>query len=220
MNNNKSVNLEGIFAVNKPVGMTSHDVVNILRRKTGIKRIGHGGTLDPLAEGVLVIGIGRENTRQLEQYVKGEKEYIAQVQLGENSTTGDEEGNKETVNKNIKPLKEDIEKTITLFCGEISQTPPKYSSVKINGIPAHRRTRRGQEVIMEPRKVYIKDIKILHYEYPLLTLQVITGPGVYIRSLAQDIGEELGTGAYLKGLQRTRVANFTLENALEIENKK
>ena len=208
--------MEGIFAVNKPVGMTSHDVVNIVRKKTGVKRVGHGGTLDPLAEGVLVIAVGRDNTKRLNEFVKGEKEYIAEIQLGQTSTTDDGEGNKETVNVKKLPLHSDIIETSKLFVGKIVQTPPIYSSIKLDGKPAHRRVRRGETVKLEPREVEIKNIEILDYEYPVLRLKVTTGPGVYIRALARDIGEKLKTGAYLKSLIRTRVANFTLKDSLKL----
>lgn len=208
--------MEGIFAVHKPLGMTSHDVVAIIRRKTGIKRVGHGGTLDPLAEGVLVIAVGRENTKLLDSYVKGEKEYIAEIFLGATTTTDDEEGDKQIVNIESLPLFANIEQVSKLFIGSILQTPPIYSSVKIAGKPAHRRVRHGEDVKLEPRKVVIKGIEILHYEFPLLKLRVITGPGVYIRSLARDFGEKLKTGGYLKSLVRTRVGPFTLKECVSI----
>lgn len=206
--------MEGIFAVNKPIGMTSHDVVNIVRKKTGIKRVGHGGTLDPLASGVLVIAVGRENTKKLNEYVKGEKEYIAEIKLGQTSTTDDEEGDKKTVNVKTPPLQDKIETTSKLFVGKIMQTPPIYSAVKLAGKPAHRRVRKGETVKLEPREVIIHAIEVLSYKYPILKLKVTTGPGVYIRALARDIGEKLKTGGYLKSLTRTRVNNFTIEKAL------
>jgi tRNA pseudouridine55 synthase len=209
--------MEGIFAVYKPLGMTSHDVVAIVRKKTGVKRVGHGGTLDPLAEGVLVIAVGRENTKKLNQYVKGDKEYIAEIFLGANSITDDEEGDKEIVNAKVQPSIDKIEETSKLFIGNILQTPPVYSSIKINGKPSHRRVRKGEDIKLEARKVEIKNIEILDYEFPILKLKVTTGPGVYIRALARDIGEKLQTGGYLKSLIRTKVNNFTLENAKKIE---
>lgn len=209
--------MEGIFAVYKPLGMTSHDVVNIVRKKTGIKRVGHGGTLDPLAEGVLVIAVGRENTKRLDEFVKGEKEYIAKVKLGQTSTTDDEEGEKQNVNIDSKPKVAEIEKVSKLFIGNIMQTPPIYSSVKINGKPAHRRVRKGEEIELKPRPIIVKSIDILDYDYPLLELKIVTGPGVYIRSIARDIGEKLGTGGYLERLIRTKVNTFTLSSAKKIE---
>lgn len=211
--------MEGIFAVFKPLGMTSHDVVDIIRKKTGVKRVGHGGTLDPLAEGVLVIAVGRENTKRLDEFVKGEKEYIATVTLGQTSTTDDEEGNKQNVNIKIIPSKENIEKVSKLFVGNIMQTPPIYSSVKIAGKPAHRRVRAGQHVELTPRPVTIHDIKIIEYAYPVLKLNVTTGPGVYIRSLARDLGEKLGTGGYLSHLLRSRVGTFTIKTAQPLPSK-
>lgn len=212
--------IEGIFAVNKPVGITSHDVVNIVRKATGVRRVGHGGTLDPLASGVLVIAVGRENTKHLDEFVKGEKEYIATVFLGANSTTDDEEGIKKNVDYKIIPNLSNITEMSKLFVGNIIQTPPIYSAVKIAGKPAHRRVRAGQEVKLEPRNIFIKDIEILEYNFPILKLKVTTGPGVYIRALARDLGERLGTGGYLKGLIRTRVNTFTIENARKLEEIK
>lgn len=208
--------MEGIFAVYKPKGMKSHDVVYLVRRATGIKRVGHGGTLDPLAEGVLVIAVGRENTRLLDQYVKGEKEYVATIFLGATSTTDDEEGDIQIVNENIKPSLSEVEEVIKKFIGNIEQIPPIYSSIKIKGRPAHRRVRKGETVTLDSRTVIINSIIIDHYDYPILQLKISCGSGVYIRSLARDIGKELGTGGYLKGLIRTRVGNFTIDKAITL----
>lgn len=210
--------MNGILAVNKPVGMTSHDVVDLVRKKTGVKRVGHGGTLDPLASGVLVIAVGRENTKKLNEFVKGEKEYVAQIMLGYESETDDEEGLKTEMNTKLKPKLKEVEQTLKQFVGTILQTPPIYSSIKLSGAPAHRRVRRGQVVKIKPREVEIKEIKLLSYEYPVIKIRVITGPGVYIRSLARDIGKKLKTGAYMSGLLRTRVAEFTIEYAIKVEN--
>lgn len=208
--------MEGIFAVNKPRGMTSHDVVAIIRRKTGVKRVGHGGTLDPMAEGVLVIAVGRENTKLLDTYVKGKKEYIAEIFLGSNTDTYDGEGTIQNVSVKSIPGLSEIEELITKFQGNIEQIPPIFSSVKIAGKPAHRRVRAGQSVVLEPRTVTIYRIEILEYMYPTLKLRVETGPGVYIRSLAYDIGKELKTGGYLNSLLRTKVGKFNLKDAVQI----
>lgn len=208
--------MKGIFAVNKPSGITSHDVVAIVRRKTGIKRVGHGGTLDPMASGVLVIAVGRENTKLLDKFVKGEKEYVAEIFLGAKSDTYDAEGNIQNVNKNIKPNINEIQKAIKLFVGNISQTPPIYSSVKIKGKPAYRRVRKGEKIELKPRRVNVKSIEIIEYNYPILKLKISTGPGVYIRSIANDLGELLGTGGYLANLKRTKVGRFELDKALDI----
>ena len=211
--------MEGIFAVNKPIGMTSHDVVNLVRKKTGIKRVGHGGTLDPLATGVLVIAVGRENTKKLNEYVKGEKEYVAEIKLGFNSATDDEEGEKTLRQAQGKPNPTEklIKQTLKKFVGKIQQTPPLYSAIKIAGKEAYKYARKGKTVELKPREVEIKKIELLSYKYPILKLKIVCGPGVYIRSLARDIGEKLKTGAYMSGLTRTRVAEFTLENALQLD---
>lgn len=212
--------MDSIFAVNKPRGITSHDVVAMVRKKTGVKRVGHGGTLDPLASGVLVVAVGRENTKNLETFVKGEKEYTAEVYLGAYSTTDDDEGEKTQVTADILPKLSEIEDEITNFIGKIEQVPPVYSALKIDGKPAHRRARSGENIKMDARLVDIKDIRILDYDFPTLYLKVTTGPGVYIRSLARDLGTALGTGGYLKSLVRTRVNTFTLDEAHDIEEFK
>lgn len=216
---NMEMNLPlSIFAVYKLRGVTSHDVVNLVRKKTGVKRVGHGGTLDPLAEGVLVIAVGRENTKLLDKYVKGDKEYIATLRLGYTSETDDEEGNKTIVDTNKQPDLLTIQEIIKGFIGNIKQTPPHYSAIKINGKEAYKRIRKGEDFKMEERDVFIKRIEILKYEYPALELKIECGTGVYIRSLARDIGDKLKTGAYLSKLIRTRVGEFKLEDAVKMEN--
>lgn len=207
--------------------MTSHDVVAIVRKKTGVKRVGHGGTLDPLAEGVLVIAVGRENTKLLDKYTKGEKEYLATLKLGQISDTDDADGpiheyildnnQGEILSTKPVPTKAEIQKCIKKFIGSISQTPPIYSAIKISGIPAHRRVRRGQKIKLKPREVFIKEIEVISYDYPLLELKVTCGPGAYIRSLARDIGENLKTGAYLTKLVRTKVGKFSLKGCVNIK---
>jgi len=212
--------MEGIFAVNKPAGITSHTVVSIVRRATGVKRVGHGGTLDPFAIGVLVIAVGRENTKKLSQFVKGEKEYEAEIMLGKVSTTDDPDG--EITEKEVKNIPEltEIKTAVASFIGTILQTPPIYSSLKINGKPAHRRVRNGEEVVLKPRQIEIRSIEILSYKYPILNLKITTGPGVYIRAIARDLGEKLGTGGYLTALKRIRVNTFTIDQAINIEDLK
>ena len=209
--------MEGIFAVNKPVGITSHDVIYKLRRQTGVKRIGHAGTLDPLASGVLVVAIGREFTKQLDKIVKSEKEYIAEIFLGQTSTTDDMEGDKKIVNQALMPSLEDIKQTIQMFVGKIKQIPPIYSALKIKGKPAYKYARQGGTLVLEARDVEIKNIELLDYKYPIVKLKITCGKGVYIRSLARDLGEKLKTGGYLKSLIRTRVGKFTLEKAEKLD---
>ena len=217
-------NIKGIFAVDKPVGISSQKAVQIVkywaRRKTGDKKIkvGHGGTLDPLASGVLVVAVGREHTKQIDKIVKSEKEYTAEIYLGEVSSTDDAEGEKTVVNKIVKPSKREIEKVLQQFVGKIEQVPPTYSAIKIDGQEAYKRVRRGEEIEMKKRTVEIKNIEILDYNYPKLRLRVACGKGTYIRSLARDIGESLEIGAYLSGLTRTKVGNFKLSSAKQISD--
>lgn len=208
--------MKGILAVYKPKGPTSHDVIDQLRRRTGVKKIGHAGTLDPLASGVLVVGIGREATKKLGEVVKKEKEYIAKIKLGETSTTDDEEGEKKKIQISKKPNYKKVEEAVSKFEGEILQTPPIYSAVKVKGTEAYKLARKGQIPKLEPRRVEIKEIEILKYEWPYLKLRVVTGPGVYIRALARDIGQALKTGGYLADLERTRVGDFTLDQTLKV----
>lgn len=222
------MNNDTLFAIYKPVGVTSHDVVNRVRTATHVMRVGHGGTLDPLAEGVLVIAVGRENTKKLEKYVKGDKEYEATLALGYVSDTDDQEGPiheyifassaKEELNSKRVPTLKDIEGCIKKFIGNITQVPPHYSAIKVNGKEAYKRIRKGEKFEMKGRPVFIKDIKITSYAYPTLQLTITCGTGVYIRSLARDIGECLQTGAYLTRLVRTRVGEFELKDTVKLED--
>jgi tRNA pseudouridine55 synthase len=205
----------GIYPIFKPKGPSSHQIINKLRKLTGIKKIGHAGTLDPLAFGVLVVAIGRENTRKIHLEVKKEKEYEAQIKLGVNSTTDDEEGEKTEVKIGKSPTLADIKKILPEFMGEISQTPPIYSAIKIKGEEAYKLARQGKIPEMKARTVLIKNIEILDYKWPLLSIKVICGSGVYIRSLARDIGKNLKTGGYMADLVRTRVGEYKLKDCMK-----
>ncbi len=213
-----------IFAVYKPKGMTSHDVVNIVRRATNERRVGHAGTLDPLAEGVLVLAVGRASTKTLADVVAKEKEYIATIRFGATSTTDDAEGEiRKFQISNLKlqmkrPIEYDIRAILQTFIGEIDQVPPVYSALKIKGTNAYARARRGETVEMQSRRVRIDAIELLSYAWPECQLRVVTGPGVYIRSLARDLGAALGVGGYLTGLIRTRVGQYTAEKTHRIIN--
>jgi tRNA pseudouridine55 synthase len=210
-----------ILAIYKPKGPTSNDIVQDIKRITGGEKVGHAGTLDPLAEGVLIIGIGREGTKNLGVEVKKEKEYLAKIKLGETSTTDDEEGGKEiAMEKTDRPEKPEIERAIKKFIGKIKQIPPIYSAIKVSGKEAYKFARRGEKPVLLERDAEIKEIEILDYKWPYLELRVVTGPGVYIRALARDIGKELKVGGYLAGLKRTRVGDFTEEKSLSLEEFK
>lgn len=209
-----------IFNLHKPKGPTSFNIVAQVRKITGVKKVGHAGTLDPLASGVLVIGVTREGTKQMHTLVKEGKEYIATIKLGQTSTTDDEEGEKTIVasSEEIKNVtKENVESILPKFTGDIEQIPPLYSAIKVKGKSAYKYAREGKELELAPRQVKINEIEILTYEPPVLKLRVATGSGVYIRSLARDIGEELKIGAYLADLVRTRVGDFVLEDSMTIE---
>lgn len=206
------------ICINKPKGFTSHDVVNLVRKATGIRKVGHAGTLDPLATGVLVVAVGREFTKQISKIVEKEKEYVASIYLGKTSTTDDEEGEKTVVSNKTQPTKEEVDKVLKEFLGKILQTPPIFSAVKIRGKEAYKYARKGEEVKIKPREVNIKSIDVVEYDFPTLKIKVTTGPGAYIRSLARDVGEKLETGGYLSDLQRTRVGKYTIENSVELCN--
>ncbi|MDO8442902.1 MAG: tRNA pseudouridine(55) synthase TruB [bacterium] len=211
--------MDNIFAFYKPKGITSNDAVQKVRSIVGRDvKVGHAGTLDPLAQGVLVIAVGREATKTISEVVKKEKEYVAEITLGFESSTDDAEGEKTAINFSKQPIQEEITKTFPEFIGNIKQTPPIYSAIKISGKEAYKYARQGQEIKMEPREVEIKNIELLEYAWPKLKIKVLTGPGVYIRSLARDIGKKLGVGGYLSFLERTRVGDFKKEDAVLAEN--
>lgn len=206
-----------ILAVLKPKGPSSNQLLTQIKKLTGIKKIGHAGTLDPLASGVLVVAIGRDSTKKISEEVKKEKEYIAKIKLGETSETDDEEGEKTKWEVVKVPEVSEVSKVLESFLGKIKQTPPIYSAIKVSGQESYKLARRGKSVELKPREVEIKNIEILDYNYPQLDLKVITGPGVYIRSLARDIGEKLKTGGYIKELERTRVGDYKTENCISLE---
>lgn len=209
-----------LLNINKPAGITSHDVVDMVRKITGERRVGHAGTLDPFATGVLVVGVGRESTKKLGDISKNsEKEYAAIIELGKTSTTGDPEGDIVQSSKSkVKNLRRGgIEQALKKFKGEIEQAPPVYSAVKIKGVPAYKLARRGKEVALPKRKVKIFNLELLDFTPPLIKIRIVCSAGTYIRSLAEDIGKGLGVGAYAKELTRTRVGDFKIEDSKTVE---
>lgn len=207
---------EGIFAVYKTVGMSSHDVVDLVRRCTGQKRVGHAGTLDPCAKGVLVVGVGRPATRQLGQIVEKEKEYTTRIKLGWRSTTDDREGEKQEVVVTEIPSRQQVAEALQAFQGILHQRPPHFSAVKIAGRPAYKLARAKKQLKLASREVIIKEIELLAYEWPFADVRMVTGPGVYVRSVARDLGEALGTGGYVAELERTRVGSYTADQAIPV----
>lgn len=202
-----------LLNVYKPKGITSHDVVDAIRKITKEKRVGHSGTLDPFAEGVLIIAVTRESTKKLQELLKTDKEYVALIELGKESTTGDPEGDITVIKKTVDVSKKDIEKVLLQFIGEIEQTPPIYSAIKIKGVPAYKLARKGKDVTLKKRKITIYNIEILSFNSPFLELKISSSSGTYIRSLVKDIGEKLGTGAYTTELKRTRVGAYSIEDS-------
>jgi len=212
--------MQGLHAIYKPKGVTSHDIITELRKITGIKTIGHAGTLDPLASGVLVVGIGKWAAKKLNQEVKKEKEYLARIKLGEKSSTDDQAGIIEKHSIKKIPSEKEIRKILKLFLGKIKQRPPDFSAKRIKGQRAYKIARRGLKPKLKEETVEIKEIKLIKYSWPYLDLKITCGPGTYIRSLARDLGEKLKTGAYLAELERTRVGNFTKEKSWPLEKFK
>lgn len=206
----------GFLNVYKPVGMTSHDVVSKLRKLTNIKQIGHTGTLDPFAEGVLPVCIGKA-TRLIE-FLEDDKEYLATVQFGVSTTTYDREG--EVIYTSDKKLvSEDIKNALKAFEGEISQLPPIYSAIKVKGKKLYEYARSGQEVEIKPRKVTIENIELKSFDEKLQQAEILIkcSKGTYIRSIANDLGQKLECGAHLIKLVRTQAGRFRIENSVNLE---
>lgn len=211
---NKS--LFGFLNIYKPVGMTSHDVVSVLRRVTKIKQIGHTGTLDPFAEGVLPICIGKA-TRLIE-YLQDDKEYLATVQFGAATNTFDLDGEK-VFTSDKKASRDDIKEGLKSFEGEILQLPPIFSAIKVKGKKLYEYARKGEEVEIQPRKVVIENIELKNFDEELQQAQILLkcSKGTYIRSIANDLGKNLGCGGYLIKLIRTQAGKFRVENSVQLD---
>ncbi len=212
-------NLKGIIVVNKPQGITSFGVVKILRRKLKIRRIGHGGTLDPLATGVLVILAGKA-TKKFQEIISYPKEYIAQIKLGENTSTGDAQGKvieSFPQEKLDSVRREDIEEALKNFQGEVYQVPPMVSALRYKGKRLYSLARKNIEVERKPRKVFIYEIKLLEYHPPYFKLYIKCSRGTYVRKIAQDLGEVLGCGAHITQISRISVGPYHIEDALSLD---
>lgn len=207
----------GFINIYKPKGITSHDVISVLRRITKIKQIGHTGTLDPFAEGVLPVCIGKA-TRLIE-FLNDDKAYIGTVQLGKSTTTYDIEG--EEVNHSDKAVNIDqIKKELENFKGDIEQLPPVYSAIKVKGKKLYEYARKGEKVEIAPRRVSINKLEVLNYdpEKRTLELYIDCSKGTYIRSIANDLGEKLGTYGHLSKLVRVKAGDFIIDDAVRLEN--
>jgi tRNA pseudouridine55 synthase len=205
----------GLLNVNKPLGITSHDVVDRVRRASGVRRVGHAGTLDPAASGVLLVCLGQA-TRVSEYLMEGRKRYDAQIRLGVSTDSGDSEGEIVCQAKEVNTTQQEIEQALRLFLGPMDQIPPMHSALKHKGTPLYELARRGIEVERTPRPVEIHNLQLIDWTPPLLRLEVQCSKGTYIRALARDLGEALGVGAHLQSLVRLASGPFTLDRAVSL----
>lgn len=210
-----------LILVDKPLRWTSFDVVNkirwCLKASCGKIKVGHAGTLDPLATGLVIVCTGKW-TKQIEAYMAQEKEYVASIRFGAVTPSFDLETlpEGEFPYDHVNRLK--LAEVLEQFTGQISQVPPAYSAIRVNGDRAYKKARKGNEVEMPVREVYVKELEILELELPNLTLRIDCGKGTYIRSLANDIGKACGSGAYLAGLRRTRIGEYSVDDANKMED--
>lgn len=212
--NNQTTELGGFLLLDKPGGPTSHDMVYCLRRITGIKKIGHAGTLDPLASGLLIMAISRAATKQIDSLAKQDKVYESIFQLGGTSDTEDRLGQIETRTVEQAPDIEEIQRALDSFIGQIEQIPPMYSAKKIAGKKLYELARKGQIIERQPSLITIHKIDLTEYAWPLLKLTIHCSTGTYIRSIARDLGEKLGCGAYLAELRRTKIGDYSVTKAV------
>jgi tRNA pseudouridine55 synthase len=211
----REVPLSGILNVDKPPGITSHDVVDAVRRISGQRQVGHAGTLDPMATGVLLVCLGKA-TRVTEYLMASAKRYRATVVLGAVTDTYDAEGEILSSGGRTDFSRQEIEAALAGFAGRIEQVPPMYSALKRDGQPLHRLARQGKTVELEPRTVEIHEITLLDWAAPALIFEVACSSGTYVRSLAHDLGQRLGSGAYLTSLVRLSSGRFSLEEATSL----
>lgn len=205
----------GILVINKSENMTSHDVVAILRKKLNMKRIGHTGTLDPMATGVIPICTG--NSTRISEYIMNQgKSYIATLKFGESTTTYDSEGEITNISDNVSFTSDEINKVLKTFLGDISQTPPIYSAIKVNGKKLYEYARDNEKIEIKSRKVTVYDIKLLEIKNEFAKIYINCSKGTYIRSIIHDLGIKLNSYAHMTELIRTRVGHFDLENSIDI----
>ena len=209
--------LNGVIVIDKPRGPTSMSMVNLIRRKCHKRKTGHAGTLDPLATGVLVLGIGTM-TKKLGQLMNTDKRYTTIIDLSATTVGHDAETERVEVVVNKIPTPEEVSSAVNTFSGEIMQAPPIFSAVKVDGHRAYAVARKGKEVKLEPRKVTVHSIEVLTYEWPLVTIDLSCAKGFYVRSLARDLGKKLGIGGYCTEIRRAEVGRFTLGISKQLEN--
>lgn len=208
------MSVEGILLVDKPENMSSFAVVAKARKRLGVKKIGHGGTLDPFATGLLVLLVGRNFTKRADEFLQGDKEYRACLKLGVATDSYDHDGS-ETAHSDKIPTQQEINDVLKQFQGTIDQVPPMFSAKKINGVRLYELARKGETVERKAVRVTV-DISFIRYEYPELEIEVRATKGTYIRSLADDIGKALGSYAHLIALRRLRSGRFSLEESVDL----
>lgn len=203
-----------LLLIDKPKGQTAHDVVDQVRHLTGADKVGHGGTLDPNATGLLIVGVTREGTKQLGKFqTDAKKTYKATITLGEETNTLDAAGQVVEMTDTDPIPREKVVSVLKSFVGTQEQVPPAYSAVRVDGERAYKQARQGEKPDVPPRIVEVHDITIDDYSFPHLTITTTVSSGTYIRSLARDIGDELGCGAYLKDLRRLEVNNYHVDQS-------
>ena len=210
--------MDGLILINKQKGFTSHDVVNVIRKKLNTKKVGHTGTLDPNATGVLPILVGKA-TKISKYLMEHDKTYIVTIKLGEKTDTGDSEGQvieEKSIPADLK--KEDINNALQNFFGKQKQVPPMYSAIKVNGKKLYEYAREGKEVKLEAREIEIYKIELLEYQNNKIKFEVECSKGTYIRTLCEDIAKKLGTVGYMEELQRTKVNNFRIEDSILLDD--
>lgn len=208
--------MNGILVINKPGGYTSHDIVAIMRRKLKMKRIGHAGTLDPMATGVLVLLVGQA-TKLSDQFISFDKAYRSTMRLGVKTVSADTTGDIISERDASHINEEVVVNALKNFVGEIDQVPPMVSAVKVNGERLYKLARQGKEVVREPRRVRIDELKLLSFRHPEAEFFMACSKGTYVRQLAEDVGEYLGCGACISQIERTKVGPFTLDQAVTME---
>jgi len=207
---------DGLVVVDKPSGWTSHDVVARVRRLAGIRRVGHAGTLDPMATGVLVVGVGRA-TRLLGHLALTDKEYVATIRIGETTTTDDADGQVITRAGAADVGDNEIASAMAGLTGELDQVPSSVSAIRVEGVRAYKRVRSGEDVVLEPRRIRVDAFELMGRRGVDLDVRVACSTGTYVRALARDLGAALGVGAHLTSLRRTRVGPFVIAQARSLE---
>ena len=208
-----------VILINKELRWTSFDVVKKIRNLVRVKKVGHAGTLDPLATGLLIVCAGKM-TKQINQFMDQEKEYVGTMVIGKTTPSVDLETNVDS-EKSIKHIsKDDVIATSNKFIGILMQTPPIYSALKKDGEPLYKKARKGEKVKIEPREVESKEFQITKIDFPEVHFRLVCSKGFYVRSLVRDFGEELGVGAYMSKLERTRIGDLKIEDAITVDEFK